>query len=472
MPKVRSEIRYLLGDVPVSRSDLSPEVMLLDALREGHRLTGTKEGCGEGDCGACTVLVGRLEGSRLRYQPVNACIRPLASLDGCHIVTVEHLSRGDLAPVQEALVRHHGSQCGFCTPGIVMSLHGLWMEHPSPSRDQILRALQGNLCRCTGYAPIIKAAQDMASGPDPLAEQRSAVTAQLKAWQDDARVEVGGAILPADVDDLAAVLSERPEATIVCGATDVGLWVTKSLRRISPAVFLGHLAALQTIEVREAEVLIGAGVTYTDLLPVIEAHFPTALAYVHRIGGWQVRNMGTIGGNIANGSPIGDMPPWLIAMEARVSLRKGDTRREVPLEEFFIAYGKQDRVLGEFVESIGLPRLKAGERLAVEKISKRRDEDISTVSLAIHMADRSHTPCTLKLVYGGMAGVPKRATAAEAALSGLDWRDEQAVSAALLEALPQDFAPLSDWRGSAEYRMTVARTLVLRAFARFAQEAA
>ncbi|MBO9396237.1 xanthine dehydrogenase small subunit [Shimia sp. R9_2] len=469
----RSEIRFLLNGREVSLSDVGADDTLLDFLRIDQRLTGSKEGCAEGDCGACTVMVGRLTPQGLHYETVNACIRFLATLDGCHVVTIEYLGgpNGRLSPVQQAMVEHHGSQCGFCTPGIVMSLYALWMAQAHPTVKQVETALQGNLCRCTGYAPIIRAAQAVTeygtASAEHLATEREAVAAKLSALKDGARVEVtkgeSRAILPADVDDLAAVLEAEPEATIVAGSTDVGLWVTKFLKRISPAVFIGQLDGLKKIAVTENAVTFGAGVTYTEAQDVIAQHYPHLVDYWDRIAGWQVRNMGTIGGNIANGSPIGDTPPVLIALGASITLRKGDVRRVLPLEEFFIAYGKQDRAAGEFVESITIPRLSAenvGTHHAAYKISKRREEDISSVAVGMNVAVENGIITQAVLAFGGMAATPKRAAASEAALVGQPWSEASLMAAAA--KLPEDFQPLSDMRATADYRMKVAQNLFRR----------
>ncbi len=465
----RSEIRFLLNGRNIALSDVGADDTLLDFLRIDQRLTGSKEGCAEGDCGACTVLVGRLTESGLVYETVNACIRFLASLDGCHVVTIEYLGgpEGRLSPVQQAMVEHHGSQCGFCTPGIVMSLYALWMQHEHPTVKQVETALQGNLCRCTGYAPIIRAAQEVTNYGTPSAEhlatERDSVVASLKDLRDGKRVEVAKgdsrAILPADVDDLAAVLEAEPEATIIAGSTDVGLWVTKFLKRISPAVFIGQLDGLKAIEVSENAVTMGAGVTYTEAQDVIAEHYPHLSDYWDRIAGWQVRNMGTVGGNIANGSPIGDTPPVLIALGASITLRKGATRRELPLEEFFIAYGKQDRAAGEFVESISIPRVSTGHHAAY-KISKRRDEDISSVAVGMNVQVENGMITAAVLAFGGMAATPKRAAAAEAALVGQPWSEATLVAAAA--KLPEDFQPLTDMRATSDYRMKVAQNLFRR----------
>ncbi|RVI27460.1 xanthine dehydrogenase small subunit, partial [Sinorhizobium meliloti] len=427
--EIRNTIRFLLNDRPVELADVSPVQTLLDFLRIDRSLRGTKEGCAEGDCGACTVLVGRLLDGKLKYESVNACIRFVASLDGCHVVTVEALAQpnGPLHPVQQAMVDTHASQCGFCTPGFVMSLYGLWMTNAKPSVQEIEKALQGNLCRCTGYAAIIRAAEAIASvgelGKDPLIVEREEITRQLEALRDGCRVEIGGederVVLPASLDDFAAVLEANPKATIVAGSTDVGLWVTKFMRDIAPVVHLSHLEELRRISIAPDGITLAAGVSYTEAYPVIVRNFPQLRELWDRIGGEQVRNMGTVGGNIANGSPIGDTPPALIALGASVTLRKGTSRRTLPLEAFFIEYGKQDREPGEFVETVRIPFLDETERFAVYKITKRFDEDISAVCGAFRVKlDGDGKVADVAIAFGGMAGTPKRASNVEAALKG------------------------------------------------------
>ncbi|WP_236641511.1 xanthine dehydrogenase small subunit [Paracoccus aeridis] len=453
-------IRFLLNRTEVTLTEAGPGDTVLDFLRLGRGLTGTKEGCAEGDCGACTVLVGRLHQGALVYEPINACIRFLAACHGCHVVTIEHLrgQDGGLHPVQQAMVDHHGSQCGFCTPGFVMALYGLWMTHEHPTVVQVETALQGNLCRCTGYEPIVKAA--LAAGHaggqarDALMQERAEVTAKLQAIA-GSRADVSRgderAIVPADSDDLAHVLTDHPQATVVAGATDVGLWVTKFLRPISPGVFVGHL--MKDVAVADDAIRIGAGVTYSEFVPVLADHFPEVEDYVLRIGGWQIRNAGTLGGNIANGSPIGEMPPLLIALGARIALRKGDARREIALEDFFIDYGKQDRAPGEFIETIVIPR-KGAALVAAYKVSKRANADISAVAAGFRVLVEDGIITDARVAFGGMAGTPRRAPAAEAALNGRPFAAETFEAAA--RAVAGDFTPLSDWRASADYRRAVA----------------
>ncbi|MDB5554815.1 MAG: xdhA [Rhizobium sp.] len=467
----RDRIEFILNGQDVSLTSVPPRQTLLDWLRLDRRMTGSKEGCAEGDCGACSVLVGRLVEGRLVYESVNACIRFMGSLNACHVVTVEHLKGedGKLHPVQQAMVDCHGSQCGFCTPGFVMSLYGLWLANSNPSRQDIEVALQGNLCRCTGYEPIVKAAEMAAKTRpadvfDPIEAMRERVTARLGeiAAQGSVHIAYGGdeLFVPASVPDLAEILAAHPHGTVVAGSTDVGLWVTKQMRPINPVIFINGLAALQTVSVTAQGITIGAGVTYSQALEALTKAYPALGKLIPRIGGAQVRNMGTIGGNIANGSPIGDMPPALIALGAQVGLRSREGARTVLLEEYFIEYGKQDRQRHEFVESILIPALPQDAQFAAHKISKRRDEDITAVLGAFYLVRDGNKVSEIRLVYGGMAGTPKRAAIVEAALTDKAWTEANVRAAMAL--LGEDFAPLTDWRATADYRLMTAKNLILR----------
>lgn len=467
-----SAIRFLLNSQDVTLSDVSPTETLLDYLRLRRRLTGTKEGCAEGDCGACTVLVGRLVEGALVYEGVNACIRFMGSLNATHVVTVEHLAGADgaLHPVQQALVDYHGSQCGFCTPGIVMSLYGLWLSEENPGRPGIERALQGNLCRCTGYEPIVRAALAIAAERpsalfDPLEKTRNEVMAKLRSLMATQTIDIERdgkrLIVPHSVSALADVMAAHPSATIVAGSTDVGLWVTKQMREIDPVVFIGHLTELQEIDAGHDEIMVGAAVTYARAMKILSRHIPALANLFLRLGGEQVRNVGTIGGNVANGSPIGDTPPALIALGATVTLRSKAGQRTIPLENYFIAYGRQDRQPGEFVEKIHVPKPATDAHVAVYKISKRRDEDISAVCGAFHIRLGSDGRVRFaRIAFGGMAATPKRAQNVEMAVIGESWCMETVEKARA--AFDGDYQPLTDWRATAQYRQLTAKNLLTR----------
>ena len=439
-------VRFHLNGRPIEVTGLSPTRTLLDWLREDQGLTGTKEGCNEGDCGACTVLVTDAQGTRA----MNGCILFLPQLEGKAVRSVEGITGpdGTLHPVQQAMVDHHGSQCGFCTPGIIASLAA---AHMGGARDFDDR-LAGNLCRCTGYAPIIRAAQAAAEQPIPDWMQADAALV--------AEPPGGAPYRPTSSDDLAPWYAANPGATLIAGATDVGLWVTKSLRDLDPVVFLGGCADLREISQTDTEIRLGAMVTLTDMLPVIAPYHPSLAELLRRFSSVQVRNAATIGGNIANGSPIGDAPPALIALNARLHLRQGDARRDLALEDYFLDYGRQDRAPGEFVEAVSIPR--QPDRLRCYKLSKRFDQDISAVCGCFNITVENDTVTQARIAYGGMAGIPKRASHVEAALIGQPW-SEATVRAAMGE-YDKDFTPLTDMRASAAYRLTTAANMLLRYF--------
>lgn len=470
-------IQFLLNDDPVIVESAACTTSLLGYLRETTRLTGTKEGCAEGDCGACTVMIGRLLRGQLVYETVNACIRMLASVHACHVVTVEYLSEnnaggepGNLHPVQQAMVEQHGSQCGFCTPGIVMSLYALWLDENAPDDKTIKRTLQGNLCRCTGYAPIVRAARSAAQQDrrksDGLFQNVEQVRDTLRSFESTKRLQFSADnscwIRPATLADAAEATAQLPDATLVAGCTDVGLWVNKSFRNISPVISLSHLDELHAITVDDNVITLGACVTYSEAATILLTEIPQLQEYWYRIGGEQVRNMGTIGGNVANGSPIGDTPPVLLALDATLTLRSSDGTRSLPLNEFFIDYGVQNCRKGELIESITIPLPDRLTRFAAYKISKRRDEDISTLCCAYSLALDNGVVADVKLAYGGMAAVPKRASHTEKLLTGKTW-NQQSIDAAK-ESLKAEFTPLSDWRASAEYRREVSANLLQRFF--------
>ena len=463
----RKELTFRCRGQTRSLSGFEPSATLLDWLRDEAGAKGTKEGCGEGDCGACTVVLSRPRDGRLTYEPVNACILLLGQIDGAEVLTVEDLARGEvLHPIQQAMVDTHGSQCGFCTPGIVMSLFAHYHGAPA-TRDSIDVALAGNLCRCTGYRPIIDAALATCQG-QPSDEFAASTAARLAAL-----AEIDGRDLflgddasffaaPASEASLADLYARHPDATLLGGATDVGLWVTKRFMKLKKIIWLGRVAKLDAISSVDGVLRIGAGAKLDDATSHLTTVHPDLGILLARFGSAQVRASGTVGGNIANGSPIGDLAPALIALGARVELRKGGVARELALEDFFVAYGKQDRASSEYVSAIVVPALSEGQDYRAFKVSKRFDEDISAVMGAFRVTLAGRKVKAARIAFGGMAATPKRASGAEAALVGADL-DAPPTWNAARDALLKDFAPLSDMRASAAYRSEVAANLLIRA---------
>jgi xanthine dehydrogenase small subunit len=467
---MRDQLCFILNGETQRLSGINPTMTLLQYLRRVKRLTGTKEGCAEGDCGACTVVIGELRGDRIEHRAVNACILFLPMLEGRSVTTVEHVAAADgsLHPVQESMVNSHGSQCGFCTPGFIMSLYAMYLgEDQGTSIDDVLA---GNLCRCTGYAPIVRAAGEMGSYPRAAdeAERLDRERAQLKAIAHDETVALEHQgrrfFSPGSLDDFAETYQHYPDAHIVSGATDVGLWVTKQHHDLRTLIWTGRVRELRTIREEGRALHLGAGLSWSELIRPLGEYFPDFAELLRRLGSVQVRNAATIGGNIANGSPIGDGPPALIALGATLMLRRGAKRRSMALEDFFLGYGygRQDRQPGEFVEAIEVPlRPEAGE-LKCYKISKRFDQDISAVCGCFNIQRKADTVVAARIAFGGMAGTPKRARAVEAALIGRPWTLSTVTNA--LGAFDKDFMPISDMRASAAYRSQAAKNLLLRYF--------
>ncbi len=458
-------IRYLLGGRAHEVGSADPTRTLLEHIRGDLRLMGTKEGCAEGDCGACAVVVGELgaDGENVEWRAVNSCIQFLPMIDGRALITVESLAGagGALHPVQQAMVEHHASQCGFCTPGFVMSLYAraIGAKGTDGPMDEVLA---GNLCRCTGYGPIVAAARatPREAAPEVAAALKGLGRETMLALvhQDPVHGVDRRWFSPRSLAELAGLALAHPDAVLVAGATDVGLWVTKQHRALETIIFLGQVAELKTLEATPEGLRIGSGVTYADALPALADLSDDLGAMVRRLGSMLVRSSGTIGGNIANGSPIGDMAPALIALAATLHLRRGDERRDLPLEDFFIAYGRQDRRPGEFVEAVSVPRPAAGSVFKVFKLSKRLDQDISAVLGAFALTVEAGVVVAARIAFGGMAATPKRAAACEAALVGGTWDTDTVERAAV--ALAEDFQPISDMRASAAYRLLAARNLL------------
>ncbi len=467
-------IRIVIGGEVRTVRDTDPNTTVLNWLRLEERRAGTKEGCAEGDCGTCTVVLGTLDGDRVRYRAFNACILFLPMLDGKELITVEDLAErdGTLHPVQQAMVDCHGSQCGFCTPGFVMSLfalyHGDIEPGPAPNRDVIDDALAGNLCRCTGYRSIIAAAEAMGGygRRDRFSRGEKKTVALLRSIRRTRMLELAWNgrkyFAPRNLDQLADCLKAHPDAHILAGGTDLGLVVTKALGDLETLVYTGSVRGLDAVKVSRETLSIGAAASYTDALAALAADYPDFGEVLRRLGSVQIRNAGTIGGNIGNASPIGDTPPLLLALDARLVLRRGKRTRELPLDDFFTGYRRTCLRPGEFIERILVQRPRKDTHFRAYKISKRFDQDISAVCGAMSLTIADGRVLDARIAFGGMAATPQRARAAEAALVGAEWTLASVYAA--MAALDRDFAPLTDMRASSGYRMQVARNLIEKAY--------
>lgn len=459
---VNGEIHRVLGT--------DPNRTLLNHLREDCALTGTKEGCAEGDCGACTVVVTELHGENLRSRAVNACIQLLPTLHGKEVTTVEGLNGpdGGLHPVQKAMVDCHASQCGFCTPGFVMSLHALTESVEQPSRGDIECALAGNLCRCTGYRPIVDAALRIREYSEPASAPAHDGAAARSARIDRLRtINAGGSVelnhrdraywAPTSLAEFAEIRADHPQAIVLAGGTDIGLTVTKKHADLPALVYIGGVSELKQITLTPTCLDIGAAATLSDAFDALLGPFPELAEWARRFASPPIRNVGTLGGNIGNGSPIGDSMPVLMALDASLVLQHGTRTREVPLNEFYVGYQRSLLQSGEFIAWVRIPLKKPGVQLRAYKISKRFDQDISALCAAFALRIVDGLVIDARVAFGGMAAVPKRAAGCESALVGRPWKEE-AVRAAM-EALEADFEPIDDMRASKGYRRMVAQNL-------------
>ncbi len=470
MKDLVSPVRFVLDGHTVEVAEPSPTETLLQCLRERLGRRGVKEGCAEGDCGACTVVIGELRDSSIRYRAINSCIRLLPTVDGHEVVTTESLAspQGTLHPVQQAMVDCHASQCGFCTPGFVMSLFALWLARPDADRDDVVAALAGNLCRCTGYRPIIDAGLAMNRLEEPehwgrAQAQSESRRTRLAALKRDSALRLAaqrGFVAPRTLDELAQTLQETPDALVLAGGTDVGLWVTKQLRELPRIVYIGEVSQLAQVSKDESGWVIGASVSLADAFEALCQSWPELSELALRFASPPVCNSGTLCGNIANGSPIGDSMPALLALNADLELRRGNRTRTVALADFYLGYRRNVLEPGEFVVAVRVPHAKPGHSLACWKVSKRFDQDISAVCMAAFLEERDGTIIDARLGFGGMAAIPARARQTEAALRGRALTEETLEAA--IEALSRDFTPMTDMRASAAYRLRVAGNLIKR----------
>lgn len=472
------QIQFVLDGELIQPKDVAPTRTLLDYLREDLRRTGSKEGCAEGDCGACTVVIGELHNNKLQLHTANACIQCLPTLDGKQLFTVESLSdeAGNLHPVQQALVDSHASQCGFCTPGFVMSLFWLYKNQTKTNLDELRRVLSGNICRCTGYRPILEAGvnmydpallestQENASWMHTPGSSRSPdaqALNMLKAMDLDSSLELihtesdsPGYLAPTELSELATIYKSNPEATLLAGGTDIGIWITKMFKSFSLLIYTGKVQALTKITTTAEHIEIGSAVTITQVMPVLLKSFPELDDLFNRFASLPIRNLATLGGNICNASPIGDSMPILLCLDTQLKLRNGDSCRSIPLKDFYLDYQKTALQPGEFLESICIPLRPANTQVASYKVSKRFDQDISAVCAAFCLSEQ------IKIAYGGVAAIPIRAYKTEEFLNSRPLSED--TIAAAVAMIREEFQPLSDMRASADYRREVTGNLLQR----------
>jgi len=463
-----NHIQFLLNNHLITLNDIDPNTNVLSYLRNHLQKNDTKEGCASGDCGACTVVVAEYAGQELRYKSINACITLLPSLHGKQLITAQDLPDGNkLHPVQQAMVDFHGSQCGFCTPGFVMSLFSLHKNFPEPNQHQMLEALAGNLCRCTGYRAIIEAAKAAKNhGPDQFDRNKAQTIATLKNIQREAMTQLSSgeqqAYSPTSINELSQLMLDHPKARIVAGGTDIVLEITQMLKQLGTIVYVGNVAELYQLDQNDQQFTFGAALPYEQFTGVLGVYYPDFSQMIERIGSLQVRNQGTLGGNIGNASPIADTPPVLIALDAHLNLRLGNDIRNIAIEDYFVDYKVTAQAPSEFIQSIDIPKPAANQQLKVYKVSKRFDDDISAVLAAFNLTIENNKVTAARIAFGGMAAIPARAKKCEAALINQPWT--QATVSAAMVALADDYTPMSDVRATKEYRMIVAQNLLQKAF--------
>ena len=470
-------VKFLLNQSVTVIDQIDPSTTVLDYLREHRYLMGTKEGCASGDCGACTVVIAQVEDNSLVYRSTNACIAAIGSLHGKQLITVEDLKQPDkLHTVQQAMVDCHGSQCGFCTPGFVMSLFALRKNNNSPNKHKIIESLGGNLCRCTGYRPIVDAAEKAftSSQKDQFSGTEDAVLKQLNAINNE---EPQGRLChldkqffsPTSSDELADLFIEYPEAKLLAGGTDLCLEFTQFLRDPKILIHTGRVVDMANITLTDDSLELGASVTYSRAADHLIALYPDLKELIERLGSLQVRNQATIAGNIGNASPIGDMPPVLIALGAELVLRKGKETRVVTVEDYFVKYKVTVLQPSEFIEKIIIPRPGLDTQFKVYKISKRLEDDISATCGAFNLRLHNGIVTNIVIAFGGMAEIPKRANYCEQALLNQVWNSQTIEQA--IEQMAEDFTPISDFRASSEYRLSVSQNMLRRLFLETQQDA-
>jgi xanthine dehydrogenase small subunit len=465
---VSNSIQFIYNNKICSVENPDPNKTVLEYIRNDLKKNGTKEGCAEGGCGACTVVLGELKDRKLIYKSINSCISFLPSIDGKHLILIENLisKKNELHPIQEAMVKFHGSQCGFCTPGFVMSLFSMYKNYSKFDKEIIEETLSGNLCRCTGYRPIVDAAKSLNNKKDDdhfKKDQKKIINLLKKINNNELKIFYKNKkyYSPKSLSNLKKIISKNPNINFLSGGTDLSLEVTKLRGEIKNIIYLNSVKELKFVNKKRNFIEVGAGVSLHDFQNIIKSYYLDFYNILKRYGSVQIRNVGTIAGNIATASPIGDTLPLLLSLDSVVKIQTNNLIKLIPLNKFFISYRKTKLKKGEFVYSVRIPINKQNHFKAY-KISKRFDDDISTVCASFNLLIKKDKILEAKIAYGGMSDIPKRATSIEKKLTNSVFNEKLFLNAQSL--IEKDFSPINDMRASRNYRIDIAKNLLMKFF--------
>jgi xanthine dehydrogenase small subunit len=465
---VSNSIRFVFEDKIKEIKNPDPNETILNLIRLRLKKTGTKEGCAEGGCGACTVVLGELKKDKIIYNAINSCIAFTTSLEGKHLLIIEDLIQkdGSLHPVQSAMVNSHGSQCGFCTPGFIMSLFSMYKNKNSYDKKTIEESISGNLCRCTGYRPIIDAAKSLKKNKADQFKKNEKKTISLLKKIRAKNICINNKskkyFAPRTIDELKKIIKKNKNAEFLSGGTDMSLVVTKQKKDIKNIIYLNSIDELNYIKEKDKYIEVGATTPLIKFEFIIKKYYPDFDRILKRYGSVQIRNVATLAGNMATASPIGDSLPLLLSLDASITIEDFNKKTVIPLKDFFIGYRKTKLKKGQFIRSIRIPVFKKNIFKAY-KISKRIDDDISSVCASFNLTIINKKIKNIKIAYGGMAATPKRAVYCEKMLLNSNFSEDIILKAQ--KSLEKDFQPIDDMRASKDYRIEIAKNLLTKCFA-------